>query len=86
MVKAERTGWRSGASTTSGAIRLRRLFESVVYSARFLRVSMSVAASLVAGFCGQLAGCRWALWLGWGRGFSSSAAGFRQFVKFFEVY
>jgi len=46
---------------------------------------MGVAAS-AAPLAGQLAGCRWALWLGWGRGFLSSVVGFRQFVKFFEVY
>ncbi|MFZ8808175.1 MAG: hypothetical protein ACO2PN_08720 [Pyrobaculum sp.] len=46
---------------------------------------MGVAASAVP-LAGQLAGCRWALWLGWGRGLPLSAAGFRQFVKFFEVY
>jgi hypothetical protein len=46
---------------------------------------MGVAAS-AEPLAVQLAGCHWALWLGWGRGFSSSAAGFRQFVKFFKVY
>jgi len=49
-------------------------------------MGVAVSAAPLAGFCGQLAGCRWVLWLGWGYGFLSSAAGFRQFVEFFEVY
>jgi hypothetical protein len=46
---------------------------------------MGVAASAVP-LAGQLVGCRWVLWLGWGCGFSSLVVGFRQFVEFFEVY
>ena len=87
---------RSHASTTSEAICLQRLFELVVRSTRLLRASTGLASSaadlaasappLLRGFAIGPVGCRWALWLGWGRGFSSSAAGFRQLVEFFEVY
>ena len=85
MVEAEWTGWAEwriydawGRFATCDC-----LSWSFINAA--LSASMGVAAS-AAPLAGQLAGCRWALWLGWGCGFSSSVAGFRQFVKFFEVY
>jgi len=85
----ERVAGLSNASTTSLAVGRfascdclsrsfsRRGFKCLYGCRRVRRAPYGVLRS---------AGCRWALWLGWGRGFSSSAAGFRQLVKFFEVY
>jgi len=75
---------RSNASTTSLAVG--RFASCDCLSWSFINAAFRASTGVAAPLAGQLAGRRWASWLGWGYGFLSSVAGFRQFVEFFEVY